>query len=569
MNTFKKKSLCAALAGLGALGMVGAAQAVSINPDGLGQVLIYPYYTVRANADGDTFNSLLSIVNSTDEGKAVKVRFLEGKASHEVLDFNLYLSPYDVWAAAVFDNGSGASIKTSDTSCTYGNLLAQGDAGQAFRNSLFSSSLADGEDASLDRTREGYVELIEMAEIIKNSPTYTAIKHAADADGKWAPPNCAAVKDGGHNAIDADQWAKDDLTTPKGGLFGGMTVLNPRLARAAGYEATALNGFFDSTTVAGDLPGAPSARVAGTLWFPSGTMNPNLSMAYPANSIVVDGNFAVINTGWRGTDFIEGNPVTGVPATAWKTEGARRSVYLPGLDAVAAVLTRSTIMNEYMTADSVGGATDWVVTMPTKGLHFDRATDQLEPRSLFQNVFAKGGSCDSITFGIYSREEQGEVVEDGEGWSPVVDPTAPGASLCWEANVIEIKGPSSADRSVFHSENVNKMASEYDNGWAILNIKVDRANLLADYDSKIINAPVQYAAHLLDATGTRSVIDLRTGVAPAVGVLAPTGATYNGLPMVGFATQLFNNKALESSAYGKVWASYASRMDHRYQRDID
>ena len=45
MNTFKKKSLCAALAGIGALGMVGAAQAVSINPDGLGQVLIYPYYT--------------------------------------------------------------------------------------------------------------------------------------------------------------------------------------------------------------------------------------------------------------------------------------------------------------------------------------------------------------------------------------------------------------------------------------------------------------------------------------------------------------------------------------------
>ena len=37
MNTFKKKSLHAAvLAGLGALGAAGTANAVHINPDGLG-----------------------------------------------------------------------------------------------------------------------------------------------------------------------------------------------------------------------------------------------------------------------------------------------------------------------------------------------------------------------------------------------------------------------------------------------------------------------------------------------------------------------------------------------------
>ena len=49
MNTFKKKSLhVAVLAGLGALGAAGTANAVHINPDGEGQVLIYPYYTVRS-----------------------------------------------------------------------------------------------------------------------------------------------------------------------------------------------------------------------------------------------------------------------------------------------------------------------------------------------------------------------------------------------------------------------------------------------------------------------------------------------------------------------------------------
>ena len=118
MNIFKKKSLCAALAGIGALGAAGAAQAVNLNPDGLGQVLIYPYYTVRSDGAGNAFNSLLSVVNTTASVKAVKVRFLEGKNSREVLDFNLYLSPKDVWTTGVVPMGAGAGIITTDKSCT-------------------------------------------------------------------------------------------------------------------------------------------------------------------------------------------------------------------------------------------------------------------------------------------------------------------------------------------------------------------------------------------------------------------------------------------------------------------
>ena len=105
MNTFNRKSLHAALAGLGALGATGAAQAVNVNPDGLGQVLIYPYYTTQGT--NAPYNSLLSVVNSTNSGKVVKVRFLEGKNSVEVLDFNLWLSPKDVWTAAIIPSGAG------------------------------------------------------------------------------------------------------------------------------------------------------------------------------------------------------------------------------------------------------------------------------------------------------------------------------------------------------------------------------------------------------------------------------------------------------------------------------
>ena len=87
MNTFKKKSLIAALAGASTLIAAGAAQAVAISPEGLGEVLLYPYYTVRSKLDVAPFASLLSVVNSTASAKAVKVRFIEGKASKEVLDF--------------------------------------------------------------------------------------------------------------------------------------------------------------------------------------------------------------------------------------------------------------------------------------------------------------------------------------------------------------------------------------------------------------------------------------------------------------------------------------------------
>ena len=65
MNTFNRKSLYAALAGLGALSGMGAAEAVNLAPEGLGQALIYPYYTVRNGANGFAYNTLLSVVNTT------------------------------------------------------------------------------------------------------------------------------------------------------------------------------------------------------------------------------------------------------------------------------------------------------------------------------------------------------------------------------------------------------------------------------------------------------------------------------------------------------------------------
>jgi hypothetical protein len=108
----KKKLLPVAMAAALA-GGVHNANAVFVNADGLGQVLLYPFYTTEGGQD-----TYINLVNTTNRVKAVKVRILEAMNSQEVLDFNLYLSPNDHWSAVILASGAGAAIRTADTSCT-------------------------------------------------------------------------------------------------------------------------------------------------------------------------------------------------------------------------------------------------------------------------------------------------------------------------------------------------------------------------------------------------------------------------------------------------------------------
>src|SRR4030095_6704042 len=233
MNTFKKKSLYAALAGVSALGVTGAAQAVNVNPDGLGQVLIYPYYTTRADSAGSAYATLLSVVNSTASAKAVKVRFLEGKNSGEVLEFNLFLSPFDVWTAAILPDTAtgGARVGTVDRSCT---LPAFSDSSTApfisFVNYAYTGSNNDGGGGSLDRSKEGYFEIIEMATYASSSITGKAITHV-----NGVPP-CGANSTGAQALADALPLV--------GGLFGSETLINVNSGTDYTADPTALDNFY-------------------------------------------------------------------------------------------------------------------------------------------------------------------------------------------------------------------------------------------------------------------------------------------------------------------------------------
>ena len=95
MNTFKRKALFAAVLGRSRRRRHGRGCLSEPQQHGPGPDLSR---TTPCNPPGgNAWNTYISVVNTTSVAKAVKVRILEGKTSAEVLDFNLFLSPNDMW----------------------------------------------------------------------------------------------------------------------------------------------------------------------------------------------------------------------------------------------------------------------------------------------------------------------------------------------------------------------------------------------------------------------------------------------------------------------------------------
>jgi len=527
MNSFQRKSLYAALAGAGALGMTATANAVSVNPNGLGQVLIYPYYTVNADAAGNAYNSLLSVVNTSSSAKAVKVRFLEGRNSREVLDFNLFLSKFDVWTAAIAPStsGGGARVITADNSCT----IPENSALKAGVNFVNFAYVGDGGGDGLDRTKEGYVEIIEMAAYTSFSCTSIVVTHA---NGTNNIPPCQSAK---HPL--SDNSAKVDASSAGGGLFGGITLINVGSGTAYTEDAVALNRF---NMIAGSA-----------LYFNAGSVSPTLEFSGPKESVVYEGfdndtasggtvfnsdgtirrqkNFSfafddsVYWASWEGPECL--NAATGAAITC-----------LPA-DAVSAVLMHNQVINEYVLDAATKSGTDWVITFPTKRFYVGNGTGSAI--KLFQKNFNKTAfSCDDVLINIFDREER--TVTTPQSFSPPTPGAAPTA-LCYEANVLTFN-----NTNVLGSKNVQSLSTGFTNGW--LDIHLSSGTNLVNY-------------HKLVNTHTVHVFDVTSG--------AGSGTfTWQGLPVIGFAVQSFTNGTLVVSGTN-VLANYGGNFAHRYATVIN
>lgn len=493
----KRNSLTTALlAGLaGAAGIAATANAVNVNPEGVGGALIYPYYTVNK---GNI--TTISVVNTTSQVKAVKVRFLEGRNSREVLDFNLYLSPFDVWVGAIVpddsaNTASAGRLLTPDRSCTVPQIPATGE---VFKPFAFdgSFSAADSNIArflSPERTREGYVEMFEMG-VVGGSLAASATHGATGV-----PASCAALVNAWAGGVWAASAGAANISLPTGGLYGSGAVWNAGEGIMYSYDAVALEGFYTNGANPAALHSDPASVV------------PNLGSADngggAATSIVVAQNGqTLITDNWPGVS------PTGAAG---------------GWNAVSALFMHDAIFNEYVSNPAMGGTTDWVVTFPTKRFYVDRPSPALRP---FSNVFfatnANPGSCEPVAIGAWDREEQSFTPLQ---FSP---PLPQGRSLCYEAQVVTINQVLTAVSAGFSSPSENL------------------GSIFA------ANIPAGAAPGFRDG-------HVRLGFAGAnQSLTAPSQRVYRGLPVVGFATQKFINANVTPGVranYSGTWEHKYSR----------
>lgn len=418
MKMLKHTSVTAALLAAGAVTFAGGVSAVGVNGDGLGEALLYPYYTARGGN-----NTLLSVVNTTTNAKAVKVRFREAKNSEDVLDFNLYLSPYDVWTAAVVQNGAGARLITGDASCTAppkSAFVSLGGGAYAVDFFGFAYNATDGGAAqTLDRTLDGYVEIIEMATIVAGTtvggPIWTGAKHNAAG----VPP-CTNIPTGSVSVSGAG------IDPPSGGLFGAATYISTGNGASTSVNATALNGF-----------GRPGIIT------PSDNVSPNLQDHGSAVTAVTTPTQVIVAT------------FPGVASAGITTLTAAR--------ATAAALTSLNVYGEYAYSATLSLGTDWVITHPTKN-YFVNPT-AIAPFSSAWNKTTKV-ACETVAL-IGTDREEGRQSGPGVGFSPKPPDSDPN-SLCYESNVISF-GNGSGASTVLASNNTLFLAAIQqagkDGGW--------------------------------------------------------------------------------------------------------
>lgn len=466
----------------GAAVMSAPVHAMNISQDNLGQVLLFPYYTVK-----NGYDTIFSVVNTSGNTVVFKVRFREALNSREVRDFNVIMSPYDVWTAGITKSGDGALVRTFDNTCTAPILPTDTAGGRsvAFTNAAYSTGNSgafriDGGGTELSRVQEGYFEVIPMAmsvndgsSVSTNVVEYNA-KHVSGMPRDCSKVDAAMVDTAiAANFTDWNVNAANRFVAPGNVLKGAVSYIDVATGKAVDATPTVIENWVTN-------PAGGNWSVGNNVFAP-GDQQPTL-----ANG-------------------------DATPTINWLQRGAAgtEAGVLGAHNAVTALLMSTNVINEYA-ANGTGTFTDWVVTFPTKHHYTDLGYATNAGRPPFTQNFdydtdgnplspftLRGKSCDTVSLVEYNREEA--TTTSGTDFSPR---TGTSNSLCYEANVITFNNSNVFGTGVNH-KNVNTSVGV--SGWLNLG--------------------------MTNASGVVGAIDAPNAV---VGV-------YNGLPAIGFAAINRNN----------------------------
>lgn len=494
----KKNVLALSIATMiGGLGFAGAASAdvlkfaestavdLKVAESGIGNALIVPYFTAQ---DGNM--TVLHVTNTdTKNGKAVKVRFRGASNSDDILDFQLYLSPGDVWTGAVTkDAASGkAQLTTGDNSCTIPKVA--GNAVPFVTGRLDPKLDAEGK---ANNTREGYVEIFNMADIPAGSPLYTTIKHVNGTAPCASSFMNAGFGSGLNQDFTTEAAAKAfGFRAPTGTLQGNWYIINVPNTTTFSGAATALK----TVTLAGAE--APSNFV----FFPQALEEVSTAalVGRTADPLLLAGR---VKAGYYDLPDLSTPFVTALSATSARAQAAK----------LTNVLSAKTVRNQFVLDKGISGQTDWLLSMPTRrysvALDYNggnTATALYTSLSGFEAGvngawFTSGNTrvssarqlcVSSSDLEFRDREERTATVDSSKPvFSPNTLPESVAASICGETYVVSfgdkassVLGASVARQTVALPDSL----SSVQNGWASLALNGNGLPVLGSAFIKVNN----------------------------------------------------------------------------------
>jgi hypothetical protein len=472
MKNFKPLAIAAAVstAAAGYAGVVNAQ--VENSATNTGSAAIVPYYTVQ-----EGYITGVNIVNTTDYTQVVKVRFRRGSDSMDALDFNVIMSPQDIFNGYISgDDENNIAFRTNDSSCTAPILpFENGTDGTRIAN-MPSQAVLPGSITFEDGAMEGYIEIIGMGQADDAQPIAQGALHSTGAsaetiDNDGVPANCDTVADNFfRNATFANQAGTpanrgvissavthQRLNTDKKAYQTGVSVVTPNAYMPTDANALSVS-YFVRDTSSGLEFGGRATHLAG---FSTEPMMSNQSK-------LVSGTWDP--WGFYFPDLDGGSPIDTARGRYDAADGVRAAL------GVQQILNNWGVGEEGRKIDS-----DWVITMPGQYLMVDLRNFVDATQDAKKNC--KVDVCDfrdlpvQLSVSYYDREEDAVTIipeEDELVLSPasVTPPPVEVLLLRNEVNVMRWYGAEGADTGALASQYgadfpVNGSAN---NGWATLSV---------------------------------------------------------------------------------------------------